>query len=77
MDQILTKETQGQNTAVLTDRMEASKRVGQYNSDRKIITVDMKNITDNRIQRERISLRTKEFVVRRNWFVWVMYVLKY
>ena len=77
MDQILTKETQGQNAAVLTDRMEASKRVGQYNSDRKIITVDMKNITDNRIQRERISLRTKEFVVRRNWFVWVIYVLKY
>ena len=77
MDQILTKETQGQNAAVLTDGMEASERVGQNNSDRKIITVDMKNITDNRIQRERISLRTKEFVVRRNWFVWVMYVLKY
>ena len=77
MDQILTKETQGQNAAVLTDGMEASERVGQNNSDRKIITVDMKNITDNRIQRERISLRTKEFVVRRNWFVWVMHVLKY
>ena len=77
MDQILTKETQGQNAAVLTDGMEASERVGQNNSDRKIITVDMKNITDNRIQTERISLRTKEFVVRRNWFIWVMYVLKY
>ena len=56
MDPILTKETHGWKeierksyAEVLTNGTGAIKRIDQFNIEGKNITVDVKNITDNRI----------------------------
>ena len=79
MDQILAKETHGWKeierrsyAEVLTNEKELIKRVDQFNTDWKNITLNMKNITDNRR-----SMRKKKLVESRNWFVWVMFVFRY
>ena len=79
MDQILAKETNGWKeierrsyAEVLTNEKELIKRVDQFNTDWKNITLNMKNITDNRR-----SMRKKKLVESRNWFVWVMFVFRY
>ena len=60
VDQILKKETYGRKeierksyAEVLTNGTRAIKRTDQFNTNGKNITMDMKNITDNRIQRKK------------------------
>ena len=67
MDQILLKETHGWKeierksyAEVLTNGTGTIRRVDQFNTEEKNITVDMKNITDNRIQRKKRKYEKKE-----------------
>ena len=53
------------------------KNVDQFNNEGKNVTVDKKNVTENRIQRKKSGMKKKKFVVSRNRFVLVKYVLKY
>ena len=69
VDHILQKGTHGQKeierksyAAVLTNRTGTIKRADQFNTEEKNITVGMKNITDNRIQRKK-----KKYEKRRLW----------
>ena len=67
MDQILRKDTHGRKdieresyVEVLAHGTGTIQRVDQFNTDKKNITVDMKNITENWIQRKNKKYAKKE-----------------